>query len=244
MGEETWKYADTVASMVSERRQLYLASNGEANDVYQSGSLTEAPVTDSPPDQFTYDPLDIRPGELEREEMKNYHTDQTSDLNLFGNGLVYHSTPLSEATEITGWVKMVVWLELNVPDTDFRVELSEVLANGDVIRLTSDLLRARYRQSLREEKLVVPGEINQYTFDGFTFFSRRIAKRSRLRLVIACPNSIYMQKNYNAGGDVSKETAEEAKTARITLYHDADHPSYLELPIANDETKPTVASSS
>ena len=94
------------------------------------------------------------------------------------------------------------------------------------------MLRARYRESLREEKLVVPGEVNQYAFEGFTFFSRRIAKGSRLRIVIGCPNTIYLEKNYNSGGVVADETATDAQTAKVTLYHDAEHPSYLELPIA------------
>jgi len=82
------------------------------------------------------------------------------------------------------------------------------------------------------EKLVVAGEINLYKFDGFTFFSRRIAKGSRLRLVISCPNTIYLEKNYNAGGVVAEESGKEARTAHITLYHDAEHPSYIELSMA------------
>jgi predicted acyl esterase len=94
------------------------------------------------------------------------------------------------------------------------------------------MLRARYRQSLRFEQLIVPGEINPYVFDGFTFFSRRIMKGSRLRLIIACPNSIYYQKNYNSGGVVSNETNVDAQVAHIDLYHDANHQSYLEIPIA------------
>lgn len=232
MGEEKWKYADRLESIAPKKLKLYLKSNGNANDVFQSGTLTEKPVKDSPPDEFTYDPLDKRPGELEREERKNQFTDQILDLNLFGNGLVYHSAAFSKDTEITGWVKFVAWIALNVPDTDFRVDLSEVLANGEVKRLTQDLLRARYRKSLREEKLVVPGEVNQYSFDCFTFFSRRIAKGSRLRLVITCPNSIYIQKNYNTGGVVADETDADAIVAHITLYHDANHQSYLEIPIA------------
>lgn len=233
MGEEKWKYADTVEAIATQRHQLYLASDGNANDVFHSGWLAEKLAKDSPPDAYTYDPLDKRPGELEKEEIKNYFTDQTLDLNLFGNGLVYHSSPFTKDTEITGWAKLTAWISLNVPDTDFRVDLVEVLSNGEAIRLASDFLRARYRESLREEKLVAPGEINLYTFDGFTFFSRRIAKGSRLRLVITCPNSIYIQKNYNSGGAVSNETDQDAKTALITLYHDEEHPSYLEIPIAN-----------
>ena len=83
---------------------------------------------------------------------------------------------------------------------------------------------------MREEKLVVPGEINRYIFDGFTFFSRQLAKGSRLRLLIQCPNSIAIEKNYNSGGVVASESGPDARTAHVTLYHDAEHPSCLELP--------------
>ena len=120
---------------------------------------------------------------------------------------------------------------MDVADTDFRVSLSEVLPNGKVIKLTQDFLRARYRESDRVEKLVTPGEINLYTFDGFTFFSRRIAKGSRLRLIISCPNTIYLEKNYNRGGVVAEESGKDARTAHVTLYHDKDHVSYLEVPV-------------
>jgi predicted acyl esterase len=63
------------------------------------------------------------------------------------------------------------------------------------------------------------------------FFSRQIAKGSRLRLVICCPNSIYVEKNYNSGGVVADESGQDARTAHVTLYHDDEHPSFLELPI-------------
>ena len=231
-GEEKWKYADTLEAIAPKTRKLYLNSNGSANDVFHSGTLDEKPLKESPADTYIYDPLDKRPGELEREDISEYYTDQTKDLNLFGNGLVYHSAAFPKATEITGWVKLAVWISLDVPDTDLSVSLSEVLPNGKVIALSWDVLRARYRESLREEKLVVPGEINQYTFEGFTFFSRRIAKGSRLRIIISCPNTIYLEKNYNSGGVVANETSADARTARVTLHHDADHPSYLEIPLA------------
>jgi hypothetical protein len=49
--------------------------------------------------------------------------------------------------------------------------------------------------------------------------------------VIKCPNSIFLQKNYNSGGNVEDESGADARTAHVTLYHDAQHPSYLELPL-------------
>ena len=234
VGEEKWKYANSLEEIPTRAQKMYLSSTDGAGDAFHSGSLeTNRPngAYSTRSDTFTYDPLDKRPGELEREEIRDYLTDQTYDLNLFGNGLVYHSEPLPKATEITGWVKLYAWIELDVPDTDFTVFLKEVLPDGKVIQLTQDLLRARYRQSMRKEKLVTPGEINLYTFEGFTFFSRRIAKGSRLRLIICCPNSIYLEKNYNAGGVVAEESGKDAHTAHVILYHDQDHPSHLELPV-------------
>jgi hypothetical protein len=193
--------------------------------------LEDTPPAVSQPDTYTYDPLDLRPAELEREEVKDYFTDQRYALNLFGNGLVYHSAPFEQDTEVTGFLKLVAWIALDVPDTDFQVTVSEILSDGSHIQLTQDLLRARYRESLRAEKLVTPGEINRYEFDGFTFFSRRIAKGSRLRLLIVSPNTIYLEKNYNHGGVVAAETGADARTAHVTLFHDEDHPSHLELPL-------------
>jgi uncharacterized protein len=232
MAADEWKYVETLESISNSTRTLYLDSDaGHASDVTSSGKLGDAKPAGTQPDHYVYDPLDVRPGELEQEEIKNSLTDQRYALNLFGNGVVYHSEPFAADTEISGFVKLTTWIAIDVPDTDFSVTLYEILPDGSSVALTSDMIRARYRESLSQEKLVKPGEINQYVFDGFTFFSRRIAKGSRLRLVLNCPNSINQEKNYNSGGVVAEETAKDARTAHVTIYHDASHPSRLELPI-------------
>jgi predicted acyl esterase len=79
--------------------------------------------------------------------------------------------------------------------------------------------------------LIKPGEVNLYTFDGFTFFSRQIAKGSRLRLVLSCLNTIYLEKNYNSGGVVAAESGVDSQVAHVTLHYDENYASYLELPI-------------
>jgi uncharacterized protein len=233
MAADEWKYADTLESISNSTRTLYLESDaGRANDVVNSGRLSDAKSVGTQPDHYVYDPLDVRPGtELEGEDIKNNLTDQRYALNLYGDGVVYHSGPFAADTEISGFVKLTAWIALDVPDTDFSATLYEILPDGTSVQLTSDAMRARYRDSLTQAKLVKPGEINQYVFDGFTFFSRRIAKGSRLRLVLNCPNTIYLEKNYNSGGVVAEETAKDARIAHVTVYHDATHASRLELPI-------------
>jgi len=230
-GAEEWKYADSIEAIASEHRTLYLESDGAANDAFHSGYLRAAQPKSTAADHYAYDPLDIRPGELERKQEEKPVLSQRGALNLFGNGVVYHSEPFAEATEITGALKLAIWLAMDVPDTDLEADVYEIQPDGTSIALTSAVQRARYRDSLRQAKPVPPGEAVRYTFDNFTYFSRRIAKGSRLRLVFSCPNSINLTKNYNSGGDVSRETAKDARTAHITLYHDAAHPSALELPV-------------
>ncbi|HSB12319.1 MAG TPA: CocE/NonD family hydrolase [Blastocatellia bacterium] len=251
VGADQWKYADSLEAIANSKLTYYLGSDGEANDVFHSGTLsTTSPDPDASStagsssranqptsnaaasDRLVYDPLDTRPGELDLEEVRDYITSQRDALNLNGNGVVYHSEPFTADTEVSGYLKFVAWMSMDVPDTDFQVAVYEIKRDGTSVYLTSDQMRARYRESLTKEKLVKPGEINRYEFNAFQFFSRRIAKGSRLRLILSCPNTIQLEKNYNSGGVVAEESRKDARTAHITVYHDASHRSFLEVPVA------------
>ncbi len=232
VGAEEWKYADSLETIANTTKTLYLSSNGGAADAFHSGVLSEGKTSASAAsDSWTYDPLDTRPGAVEPEDDPSALTSQRGAMNLFGEGVVYHTEPFAEATEITGFVKLTLWLKMDVPDTDLEADLAEILPDGGSVSLTSATMRARYRESLREAEPVRAGATEKYVFDNFTFFSRRIAKGSRLRLIVQSINSTGAEKNYNSGGIVAAETGKDAKTAHITLVHDAEHPSSLELPI-------------
>ena len=232
MAEDKWKSADTLEGVASDSLKLLLSSSGSANDPFQSGALVANGPSTAPSDRFVYDPLDTRPGDAEPFSDPSYITSQRAVLNLFGRGVVYHSAPLDYDTEVSGYAKLRVWLSMDVPDTDLLASIYEIQPDGASVLLTQALMRARYRRSLRMPELVPPGKEDLYEFTNFTWFSRRLAKGSRIRLVFECPNSIQLQKNYNSGGDVSSESAKDARTAHVTLLHDAAHPSLLELPVA------------
>ena len=231
VGAEEWKYADSLEAISNAKLTLYLGSNGTAADVFHSGEMKELRSAGAESDKWTYDPLDTRPGNAEDFGDSAGLTSQRAVLNLFGEGVVYHGEIFAAPTEITGFAKLIVWLAMDVPDTDIDADLYEILPDGGSVELTSAAMRARYRNSLREASPVPAGKTEKYVFDNFTFFSRRIAKGSRLRLVIHSSNSIGGEKNYNSGGVVAAETAKEARTAHITLVHDGDHASLLELPV-------------
>ena len=195
-----WKYIDSLKELDYSRKKLYLNSDGNATSVFNSGSLKSdlnyKNSKDS--DTYIYNPLNTKPGEIELETVvgsgyrsgDGYIIDQSFAMSIDGNGLVYHSEPFESDTEISGYVKFVAWLAMNVTDTDFIISLYEILPNGNSILLTDDQLRARYRKSLRKAEMVKPGKILKYEFDGFMFFSKQIQKDSRLRLVLKSINSI------------------------------------------------------
>jgi hypothetical protein len=230
MGADEWKYADSLETIANGSLSLYLTSHGSAGDIFHSGSLLAEKSTGSPSDSWIYDPLDNRSGDAEPVENPSYLTNQQGEVNLFGEGAIYHSEPFVAQTEVTGFVKLTLWLTMDVADTDLDADLYEILSDGTSIALTSATMRARYRNSLRDAKPVSAGKPEQYVFDNFTFFSRRVEKGSRLRLVVHSLNSPSIEKNYNSGGVVAKETAKDARTAHIQLLHDAEHASVLELP--------------
>jgi putative CocE/NonD family hydrolase len=198
--------------------------------VYHAGSLATARPAGARADSWTYDPLDNRRGDAEPVDNPSYLTNQTGVINLLGQGVVYQSDALADATEVTGFPKVTVWLSMDVPDTDLGVALYEVLADGTAIQLSTTAMRARYRESLRTPTPVPAGKPTKYVFDDFTFFSRQLAKGSRVRLVVQSLNSVALEKNYNSGGVVAQETGKDARTAHIQLLHDAEHASTVELP--------------
>jgi hypothetical protein len=117
------------------------------------------------------------------------------------------------------------------PDTDFRVDVYEIRADGSSIKMTGDVLRARYRESSRSPKFIRTQAALRYDFDSFTFVSQELRAGSRLRLVVRPVSSIYAEKNYNSDGEVAAESVKDARAVSVLLYHDSAHPSTLLVPI-------------
>jgi uncharacterized protein len=230
MDADQWQYADSLEAVTAETRPLFLDSKANATDVLTSGSLGSAPPSGKP-DQYVYDPRDLSVVATERTVDPQSLTEQRLIFAQHGKLLVYHSAPFERDTEISGFFKLSAWLAIDQPDTDFAVSVYEIRPDATSILLTTDLKRARYRESLRDAKLIATREPLKYDFDGFTFTSRMVRKGNRLRLVIGPVNSINSQKNYNSGGDVSSESMRDARPVTVKLYHDRTRQSTLFVPL-------------
>jgi uncharacterized protein len=230
MFADKWKYADTLAGVTGQVREFHLDSSVNATDVLASGYLGAEPARGKP-DHYLYDPRDRSNASLDASIDGSSLVEQRPVYARRGKELVYHSAPFDRDTEISGFFKLSAWLAIDQPDTDFQARIYEIRADGTSMELTSQVLRARYRQGLRTPTLIRTRSPLRYDFEQFTFTSQEVKQGSRLRLVIAPIDSIYLEKNYNSGGVVAAESLSDAKPVTVTLYHDPHHPSTLFVPI-------------
>src|SRR6476469_8738229 len=174
-----WKYAEDFEKLPANHHAFYLdASDGGGNGVFRAGTLSEKPPGTGT-DSFVYDPLDTQRGEnvegIDPKE-KTAAIDQTFALSIGKDGVVYHSDPLPNETPLIGCPALTLWLSIDTPDIDLECDLYEIQPDGTSIALWSDLRGLRYRESLRETKLVKPGEIVRSDFNPGLFVARRLMK--------------------------------------------------------------------
>lgn len=241
LGAEEWRYADSLDGVTAQHRRLHLDSGGSASEIFRAGSLGPEYGTGQP-DRFVHDPtyrglaeaeaaltdpLALRPT-FPTDNVR----DQTHVLANDGRQLVYHSAPFEHETDVAGFFRLSAWIAIDQPDIDLRATVYEIGMDGSSWMLTSDCLRARYRESLRAAKPVVTDVPLRYDFERFTFGARRVAKGSRLRLVVSALHSIYYERNCNSGATVAASSLCDARSVNVSLFHDAAHPSALDVPLA------------
>jgi hypothetical protein len=171
----------------------------------------------------------------EEDETDNSMTDSSAFRRVNETGVIYQTPQFENETEVSGFFELKVYIETDVKDIDIRAEIYEVKADGTCAFMTSNTVRARFKDDYEKEQLLIPNTINIFDFKNFAFISRAIEKGSTIRIVITSPNVIMTQKNYCSGGVIAKETAKDAKTAHVKIYSDKKHPSFLTIPVV--ETK-------
>jgi len=90
------------------------------------------------------------------------------------------------------------------------------------------ILRARYRESSSEPKLMEPGRIYPFEIDLWST-SILFNKGHRIRVAISSSNAPRFDPNPNTGEPMDCPSGKTI-VARNTIYVDKDHPSHILLP--------------
>ncbi|MCL5967344.1 MAG: CocE/NonD family hydrolase [Firmicutes bacterium] len=140
--------------------------------------------------------------------------------------LVYSTPPLSRGMAVVGDVGVVLHVSTDVPDTDLFVKLVDVFPDGTALNVAWSCLRMRYRTGYRTPSLLEAGRIYEVRIGGITT-ATYFAPGHQVRLEVAGSNFPLVDRNWHTGGPNAEER--EGQVARITLHHDAAHPSRMEL---------------
>jgi hypothetical protein len=83
--------------------------------------------------------------------------------------LVFQTEPLDADVEVTGEIEVKLWASSSALDTDFTAKLIDVhppnrdYPSGFDQNLEDGIVRARFRDSLAQEKLMQPGTVYEFT---------------------------------------------------------------------------------
>jgi putative CocE/NonD family hydrolase len=232
LGANQWREEDDWPLARARDTKYYLHSDGTANSVRGSGKLTVSTPNTEPADRYTYDPANPVPttgGPLccDRMRLVPGPRDQRS-VESRDDVLVYSTAPMAHDTEVTGPVKLELFAKSSSVDTDFTAKLVDVWPDGYAQNLTEGIIRTRYRNSPEKAEWMNPGQVYHFTVDLWAT-SNVFKKGHMLRLEVSSSNFPRFDRNMNTGEDQGKATKYDSATNSI--YHDAEHPSALILPI-------------
>jgi putative CocE/NonD family hydrolase len=236
MGADAWRAADDWPLPEAVLHSYYLHSGGRANTAAGDGQLSTARPNQQPPDSYRYDPRDplptlggatFLPGAV---IALNAGPRDQRPLEARPDLLVYTTPPLERDLLVIGPIEAVLFVSSSAPDTDFTARLLDVAPGGAALLLTDGILRARYRSSAAQPELMVPGAIYELRIVlGAT--ANLFRAGHSIRLEVSSSNFPRFDRNGNTGGVVAEEREEAFVMATNQVYHDAEHPSRLILPI-------------
>ncbi|MBD3227058.1 MAG: CocE/NonD family hydrolase, partial [Candidatus Lokiarchaeota archaeon] len=225
MNKQVWRYSNKWPPETKEVK-FYLHSGGNANSRFGDGVLSKTKPKNEPCDEFDFNPADpvntrggrflfLRSGMLNQSEIE-----KRKDI------LIYSTEKLKEGIEILGEVKLIFYASSSAVDTDFTVKLVDVHNESKILHVIDSGVRARYRESLENPKLLEPDKIYKYeVYIGSTGIY--FPKGHKIRIEISSSNFPRFNINSNLAG---KKSEKGYTIAHQKIYHDSEHKSHLILP--------------
>ena len=148
--------------------------------------------------------------------------------------LVFQTEPLEKAVEVTGHVKVALWVSTTAPDTDFTAKLidlyppSKSYPYGYAFLLSDSIIRLRYRHGDGKADPLPPDEVAKITIE-LPPTSNLFAPGHRIRIDLSSSNFPRFDVNPNTGEPPGLNRIQSP--ADNTIHHNRARPSHALLPI-------------
>jgi len=223
MGRNQWRESDQWPPATTET-PMFLTS--------PAGGGRAGQLQTMPPDgkesftQFVSDPADPVTNSYDSSGAHDY-----AKLSERPDVLTFDSAVLQQHTEVTGPIRVSMWVSCDCRDFDLWVRLLDVASNGVAVNLMSpglDVQRVSYRNLSRGRELLSPGKLYEVKLEDL-ITSNAFLEGHRIRLQISATFAPNFSRNLQSGK--SEVNSAEMKKAQIRVFHDAAHPSKILLPI-------------
>ena len=134
------------------------------------------------------------------------------------SSLTWTSEPLRVPTEATGWWSLNFWASVNAPDTDFVVEITDVAPDGTSRQVGRGWLNAQRAFSRSNPTPLISDVIYKFSVEVWPT-SYVFATGHRIRVDLSGSDCCVLGSDPNP------------TPARVTVYQDEDHPSYVKVPV-------------
>ncbi|MCB1020255.1 MAG: CocE/NonD family hydrolase, partial [Acidobacteria bacterium] len=222
LGENVWRDEKEFPLAREKRTPYYLRAGGEL--------ATGKPGAEKA-DEYTYDPANPSPTIGGRlccgAAIPPGPADQSPNAGR-EDVVEFRTAPLTQGVEVTGEIKLELYASSSAVDTDFTAMLVDIDPEGYERLLTDGIVRARYRNSTEKAELITPGKVYKYEIDLWTT-SNYFKPGHRIGLQVSSSNFPRFNRNLNTGETTAGATG--MTKADQTIYHDAEHPSALVLPV-------------
>ena len=165
--------------------------------------------------------------------------------------LTFVSSPLEDTLKLEGPLSARIWFETTGSDADIVVKLVDVFPDdfgygasveerlpdpgyemgGYQMLVRGDVFRARYREGFEKPLPVIPGEITEVAF-GLDDVAHWFLPGHRIMVQIQSSWFPLIDRNPQKFVDnIYKASPEDFVPAEMKIYHQADNPSYIVLPV-------------
>ncbi|MGP4061239.1 CocE/NonD family hydrolase [Halobacillus sp. H74] len=222
MGMNEWRGEEEWPLKRSRYTPFYLSGNGNSNlqegRLYGDISLVDAC------DRFVYDPENPVPthgGGTLFYQGRNVGPRIHQPSQTREDVLVYATDPLREKVEVTGEIKVCLWVSSEAASTDFTAKLLDVAPDGTAFNLTDGVFRIPH---IEKEPMRI--EIDLWATSNVFLTGHSI------QIEVSSSNFPRYDVNPNTGGTLSDTT--HTKKVIQTIHQGKDYPSHILLPIIPD----------
>ncbi len=158
MGADIWRSEPTGDCQNTAYTDYFLHSDGSANTRRGDSTLSTTPPQGGPSNTLVYHPHQPVPtvgGQVLIPGAIASARATSAPLRTARRSRVQH-TRADRAGQVTGPIRLRLFITSTAPDTDLTGKLVDVFPDGRAINLTDGIQRVRYRNSKQQAELITP----------------------------------------------------------------------------------------